>query len=104
MFQTKLVEKIKIRILCSTTFSENRVFYKVVLKNLVELEKPQMTIRQRAAGWINIATRKHAPAPPPHTHARTGTHPRARTHTHKYIIFFAFPRKHWFRERACATL
>ena len=27
-------------------------------------------------------------------------HARERTHTHKYVIFIAFPRSQWFRERA----
>ena len=37
-------------------------------------------------------------APLSHTHART--HPRAHAHIEKYVIFIAFWRQHWFRERA----
>jgi hypothetical protein len=36
MFQTKVVEKIKIHILCSETFSENLAVYKKKWKNIVE--------------------------------------------------------------------
>ena len=32
-------------------------------------------------------------------HARAPMHARARLQTQKYIIFIAFPRKQWFRER-----
>jgi len=44
MFCTKIVEKIKTHILCSTTFPENRAFYERVWKNMIELDRPYMTI------------------------------------------------------------
>jgi len=45
MFQTKVVQKIKIHILCSvTSFFLNRAFYKGMWKNPVELGRPQMTV------------------------------------------------------------
>jgi hypothetical protein len=35
MFQMKVVEKIKIRILCSVTFSQNRIVNEIMWKNMV---------------------------------------------------------------------
>jgi len=40
----KFVEKIKTYILCSTTFPENRDFYEVVWKTILEQDRPYMTI------------------------------------------------------------
>jgi hypothetical protein len=40
MFQTKVVEKVGTHILCSMT----QVFYEIMLKNLVEPHRPEMTI------------------------------------------------------------
>jgi len=57
MFQTKVLEKIKTHILCSITFSENRAVYEIVWTNIVEPDRPQMTIRRmRVACWIPKAT------------------------------------------------
>jgi len=36
MFQTKVVGKMKRRILCAVTFSKNRAVYEVMWKNIVE--------------------------------------------------------------------
>jgi len=46
VFQTKVVEKIKTYILCSMLFffSENRTVYEIVWKNIVDPDRPQMTI------------------------------------------------------------
>ena len=44
MFQTKVVQKIKTRILRSISFSENRAVYEVMWKNIVESDGPWMTI------------------------------------------------------------
>jgi hypothetical protein len=45
MFQTKVVEKVKTHILCSVTFfSEIVAFYEVMWRNMVEPERPQMTV------------------------------------------------------------
>jgi hypothetical protein len=45
MFQTKVVEKIKTHILCSLTlFFENRAVYQIMWKNMLEPDRPQMTI------------------------------------------------------------
>ena len=48
--------------------SENRAVYEIVSKNLVEPERPQMTIRRRVACWIRKVTRA-----------------RARTHAHRNV-------------------
>jgi len=53
MFRTKFVEKIKTHILCSITFVENRAFYEITWKNILELDRPRMTIwLMRIACWI----------------------------------------------------
>ena len=44
MFQTKVVENIETHILCFVTFSENLAIYEIMWKNMVEPERPQMTI------------------------------------------------------------
>jgi hypothetical protein len=43
IIKIKVVEKIKTHILCSKTFSENRVVYEIMSKNMVDPEVPQMT-------------------------------------------------------------
>ena len=58
MFQTNVVEKIKIHTMCSVTFffSKNRAVYERMLKNVVEQGGPQMTIwRMRFACWMSKA-------------------------------------------------
>jgi hypothetical protein len=45
MFQIKVVEKIKTHILCAKYFSGNHAFYEVMWKNMVELERPQITVQ-----------------------------------------------------------
>jgi len=45
MFQTKLVDRMKTHILCSVTFSpQTCAVYEIMLKNIVEPDRPQMTI------------------------------------------------------------
>jgi len=45
MFQTKVVEKITTHILCSVTlFFDNRAVYEIMWKNIVQLDRPQMTV------------------------------------------------------------
>jgi len=44
MFQTKGVDKIKTCILCSITFFKNSTIYEIMWKNIVELDRPQMTV------------------------------------------------------------
>jgi hypothetical protein len=49
MFQTKAVEKIKTDILCSViSYFENGAVYKTMRKNMVEPDRPQMTIWRHA--------------------------------------------------------
>jgi len=55
MFQTKVVEKIKTHFLCSITL-ENRAVYEMMWKNVVESDRPQMTIWcMQIACWIPIS-------------------------------------------------
>jgi hypothetical protein len=80
MLQTEVVEKIKTHILCSvTSFFENRAVDEIMWKNIIEPDRPQMTIwRMRSAFWI-----------PKATYTRS-----------EYVIFIAFPRQQWLRESA----
>jgi hypothetical protein len=45
-FQTKVVEKIKIHILYSTTFLEKRNIYEIMWKSVIQPGRPKMTIRR----------------------------------------------------------
>ena len=80
IFQTKVVEKIKTHILCPVPFFfENRAVYEIMWKDIVERDRPQMTIwRMRLACWIPKATNIHS----------------------EYVIFIAFPLQQWLYERA----
>jgi hypothetical protein len=49
IFQTNVVEKIKIHILYSVTFSESRAVYEVMCKNMVQPDRPQMIIQYGAS-------------------------------------------------------
>jgi len=76
MFRTNIVERIKINILHSIFFFENRAFYEIMSKNTVEPCRPQMTIRRmRITYWIPKAT---------HTHTHTHTH----TQNTLHLLFF----------------
>ena len=61
MFQTKVVQKIKTHILCSTTFfSENLTIYEIMWKNILGPGRPQMTTwHMRIACWIPKARNTH---------------------------------------------
>jgi hypothetical protein len=66
-------------ILYSVTLSENRAVYEVIWQNMVEPDRPLMTVEYGAfalnAGYLRLQT---------HTH----------THTHsEYVILIAFPRQ-----------
>jgi hypothetical protein len=58
MFQTIVVEKIKICILCSAALVENRVVYEIMWENTVEPDRPQMKTEQGAcalrAGYLRL--------------------------------------------------
>ena len=63
IFQTNLVDKIKAHNLSiiSNFFSEIRVFYETVWKNMAEIDRPRMTIwRMRIACWIEKVTNTHS--------------------------------------------
>jgi hypothetical protein len=79
MFQTKVVEKIKTHFSCSLTFFfENRTVYEIMWKNMVEPDRPQMTIRRmRFACLITEAIDTHS----------------------EYVILIAFRRQQCLRER-----
>ena len=70
---------------------ENRTLYEIMSKNVVEPERPQMTIWRHVACWISEAIR-------PQAHARAHTPTLTHARTQKYVIFIAFPQQ-WFRER-----
>jgi len=79
MFKTKVVEIMKTHILCSITSFENRTVYEIMWKNMLEPDRPQMTIRRmRIACWIPMATDTHS----------------------EDVTLIAFPRQRWLHERA----
>jgi hypothetical protein len=82
MFQIKVVEKIKIHVLCSVTcYSENPVVYEIMSKNMEEPERLQITIWCRVTCWIIKPTRAQAHA---NARAPTLTSTQAHTHWHTY--------------------
>ena len=82
MFQTKVVEKLKIHILCSVPFSEYNAVYQITSKKVVEPERSQMTTwRLRVACAISKATRAQEHCRAPHPNVRTHSPKRAPTHT-----------------------
>jgi hypothetical protein len=82
MSQTKVYREWKHTFYVQYLFGGNRAIYEIMWKNMVELDRPQMTIRRmHSACWI-----------------RKSTH----THTHTLRKLFAFPRQQWLRE--CAPL
>ena len=44
MFEIKVVDEIKTHILCLIKFRESQAVYETMSKNMVEPERPQMTI------------------------------------------------------------
>jgi hypothetical protein len=79
MFQTKVVEKIKLHILCPIAIFENRAVYEITWKNVVQPDRPQVTIRHmRAACWTPKATNTHS----------------------EYVILISFPLQQLLHERA----
>jgi len=78
-FQTKVAEKIKTPILCWITFSRNCIMHEKRWNNIVEPDRPQMTIRHiRFACWIPKATNTHS----------------------ECVIILAFPLLQWLPESA----
>ena len=92
MYKVKVVDEIKVQILCPVTFSENRGIYEITSRNVEEPKRQHLVIWRKVTCWINKATRAqaharsraHAPThthPPTHTHTQTHAHP----HTHRQI-------------------
>ena len=81
-------------------FPRKGAVFEITQKNLVEPERPQMTIRRRVACWIRPNARKHKPAPMhPHPHTRAHAH----THTHTQVCF-SFPQQQFSHKRASVLL
>jgi hypothetical protein len=86
MFQTKVVEKINKRVLYSITFfPENRDFFEIMRKNMVEPGRQQAT--NNDAGKMRFACRI--------TTARMQKHVIRNT----YLILVSLPWHQWSRER-----
>ena len=114
MCQIKVVEKIKVYILCSVTFL---FFFRKSCclwenaENVVEPDRLQMAIwRMRIACWIRKATLEQAQARAcsptnarththTHTHART-QHTHVRACTHRICHTYFFSRQQWSLQRA----
>jgi len=65
----------------NNSFSKNRTVYEIIWKNIVDPDRPQMTIwRKRIARWITKATDAHS--------------------EYVYITLTAFPLQQWLHEGA----
>jgi hypothetical protein len=79
MFQTQVVQKITTSILLNNLFFENHAVYEITLKNIVDTDRPQITIwRMRIACWIPEATNTQS----------------------VYATIIAFPLQQWLPERS----
>ena len=77
MFLAKVVEKIKIQILCSIFFFYNHAFHELMWEITVEPDRPQMTIwRMRIACWVSNVANTHS----------------------QYVIIIYFPLQQYFHE------
>jgi hypothetical protein len=81
MLQPEVVEKISTHILCLITFFENCALYEIMWRNIVEPDRPQMTI-WRIGCWI----------------------PKATNTLPEHVIIIAFPPQEWLHERASMFL
>ena len=78
MFQIEVVEKIKIHILCTVAFSENRAIYAIMSKTWWgQTGRKWQYGGALHAGLVRLHAHMHTPTYP-HTNLRV----RARTHTH----------------------
>jgi hypothetical protein len=60
MFQTKVVEKIKTRLKLNNFFPEDRAVNEIMLENMVEPDRPQMTVwLMRTACWMPQTATTH---------------------------------------------
>jgi hypothetical protein len=78
MFQTNVVGKIKTHILCSVIFFlEKCAIYETMWKNIVNPDRPQMTVWLRyIACWVTKAANTHS----------------------EYVILTAFPLQQWLHK------
>jgi hypothetical protein len=61
MFQIKVVENIRIHILCSITFLKNCAVYEIMWKNIIDPGRQQMTVWCMCiVYWIPKATHTHS--------------------------------------------
>jgi hypothetical protein len=54
MFQTRLVEKIKIYLILKI-FSENLAFYEIIMKNILEPDRPQITYQKLLGSCLSLS-------------------------------------------------
>jgi len=82
MFQTKVTDKVKRDILYSITFCEVGAIYVIMWKNIVEPDRPQVTIYYGVcalhAGYLRLQT------------------------CSEYVMLIAFPPQQWLHE--CASM
>ena len=94
----------KTHILCLITSFSNVVLFMRKCRKMWWSGKSQTIWRTHVACWVYKATRART-----HTHSCRHVHTHARastptcTHKQKYVILIAFPRQHWFRERASVS-
>jgi hypothetical protein len=92
----RVLEKIKLHFLSSETFfPENRAVYEIMPKNMLQPERPQMSIwRMSVTRWKRKVTgmRTHA-----HAHAIAQARTCTRALAHRNVILIAFARQ-LFRE------
>ena len=78
MFQTEVLDEIKTHVLYSFFCIENRAVCEIMWKNIVERDRPRVTIwRMRFACWIPKATNTHS----------------------EYVLLIAFPLHKFLHER-----
>ena len=81
-------------------FSENHAVCEILSKNMMQPEKPQITLQYGAYEFHATQTKLHARTCR-HTPKRQG--PRTHAYTQKYVLIIAFPRQQWSRTRLIVT-
>jgi hypothetical protein len=77
MLHSKVVKQPNTHLMFNNFFSENRAVYEIMWKNILDTDRPQMTIwRMRIACWMPNAT---------------NTHP-------DYVRVIAFPLQQWLHK------
>ena len=108
----KFVETIETHFMFNNYLSGNSAAHEVIRKNMVQTERPQMTIHHGACALHARSVSLHAPctcqSTRETTHTRTHRHTFPHTHetcqhkhayTHSNMISTAFPLQQCFRER-----